>query len=112
MQVANRIRIAREKAELTQKQLAKRLRLGQSAISQWESGATKPDIQNRVKLSVVLRIPFSELFPESEQISQALMSDPRALQLLQHFVQLPPEQQEAMLVAVASLAEKQRTPVD
>lgn len=109
MDVATRIRLAREQMKMTQKDLAKRLRIGQSAISQWESGATLPDIENRLRLMVVLRLPFSELLPESDHVSKDLMKSPKALQVLQLFFQLPPEQQETAQVILASLVEKYRS---
>lgn len=108
MDIAARIRLARERAQWSQKQLAKKLRIGQSAISQWESGMTKPDIQNRLKLSLLLKIPFSELLPETQEVSGMLIKNPTALRLLQQFDQLTPADQEVVLMLAAALAEKHR----
>lgn len=105
MEVATRIRMAREQARLTQKQLAKLLKVAQSAISQWESGHTLPDLRTRVLVGSVLKIPLSELLPEAPGVSDILLKDPRVRQLIEHFARLPLALQESVLAHVANLAE-------
>lgn len=105
MDLPTRLRNARRRAALTQVDLAKQLRVNQGAISQWESGKTQPDLTNRIRLSEVLKIPLSEMLPEAGQISDDLLTDPRVRQLVNSYVQLPPEVQTAIQLHVLSLLE-------
>lgn len=57
------IRTLRRKASLTQKELALRLEVNQSAISQWETGRTLPDLEKLPKLAQALGVSIQELFP-------------------------------------------------
>ena len=52
----NRIREAREKANLTQVALAKMVNVTQGAVTQWERGATMPKLPTLMKLSSALNV--------------------------------------------------------
>lgn len=105
MDLGTRIRNARSRARLTQIGLAKQLRVNQSAISQWESGKIQPDLENRIRLSEVLKIPLAEILPEAGHISDDLWTDPRVRQLVNNYAQLPPAVQTAVQLHVLSLLE-------
>lgn len=105
MDLPTRLRNARLRARLTQVDLAKQLRTTQGAISQWESGKTQPDLQNRIRLAEILKIPLAEILPEAGQISDDLLTDPRVRQLVSSYAQLPPEVQTAIQLHVLSLLE-------
>jgi transcriptional regulator with XRE-family HTH domain len=49
------------KPQMTQEELAKQMGLGQSAISQWETGESIPNAIQMVKLAVVLKCPIDEI---------------------------------------------------
>lgn len=57
----NRIREAREKANLTQVALAKMVNVTQGAVTQWEHGATMPKLPTLVKLSTALNVSIEYL---------------------------------------------------
>lgn len=105
MDLSTRIRNARKRAGLTQTELAHKLRVNQSAISQWESGKAQPDLNNRIRLSEILKVPLAEILPEAGAISDDLLTDPRVRQLINSFVQLPIEVQTAIQLHVLSLLE-------
>lgn len=60
------ISMAREKAGITQYELAKRLNVTQGAVSQWESGQTKPRSDMLVRLADTLGVTVDELLRGGE----------------------------------------------
>jgi Zn-dependent peptidase ImmA (M78 family)/DNA-binding XRE family transcriptional regulator len=65
--VANQLREAREERGWTQKDLAHRLGRTQTAISYWESGKRKPDIDDLLDLATALGEDVSYFFPPERQ---------------------------------------------
>lgn len=57
-----RIRRARQRAKLTQDQLAKRMGVSRPTITQWETGATTPHAKKLEELAKHLGLPRLELF--------------------------------------------------
>lgn len=104
MEISTLIRKTRIEAGLTQAELGKKLSVGQSAVSQWESpDGTKPQLEHRIKLSVILQIPFEQLLPEVGEVAESLLKDPQVLQLVYNFLQLPPSMRAATLLNVVAL---------
>lgn len=58
------IRTLREKAKLTQTELATQIGVKPNSVSMWESGACIPRIDTLIKLMDLLKCDFSDLFPE------------------------------------------------
>lgn len=61
MKIGENIRNARRRQDMTQEQLAEYLNLSVSAVSQWESGRTMPDIALLPALTQMLGISADEL---------------------------------------------------
>jgi transcriptional regulator with XRE-family HTH domain len=59
IEFGRQLRDARRAARMTQAQLAKRLRVGQQAVSSWERGTSRPETR-------VLALALAELFPEHD----------------------------------------------
>lgn len=53
MSMSNRLQDLRQKAQISQEELAERIGVSRQAISKWESEQTNPDIENIVRLSEV-----------------------------------------------------------
>lgn len=79
MNLSNRIQSLRETNKLSQEELAEKLEVSRQAISKWENGVSKPDINNIVKLSEIygvttdflltgVEIPKNELEEETQII--------------------------------------------
>ena len=51
----------RKEKGLTQKQLAEKLKIYQSNMSNWENGITEPDIQSLIKIADILDVHIDEL---------------------------------------------------
>jgi transcriptional regulator with XRE-family HTH domain len=67
--ISRTIKTYRELLNMTQEELAQKIRVGTSTIEKYESGEHIPSTQTLLKLSTVLDIPASELFTQ-ESISK------------------------------------------
>lgn len=56
------LRALREAANLTQKEAAAKLGVGQSAVSMWETGESKPKTEILPQIAAVYGCSISELF--------------------------------------------------
>jgi transcriptional regulator with XRE-family HTH domain len=63
--IAKNIRQYREDHNLTQQELALKLRIGTKKIEMYESGESVPDTQTILRLSTVLDIPASEFLKDA-----------------------------------------------
>ena len=59
------IRKLREKNNITQRQLAERLRVSDKTISKWETGLSVPDADMLIRISEVLETPVSTLLGQT-----------------------------------------------
>lgn len=59
-----RIRELRQAANVSQRFLAEKLGVGQSAVSQWESGDTYPSLDKLDDLSTLLGCSIADLFDD------------------------------------------------
>ncbi|NRD76374.1 helix-turn-helix transcriptional regulator [Bacillus sp. BRMEA1] len=64
--IGQTIKSAREYRNLTQEELAQKMRMGTNTIEKYESGEQVPSNQTLLKLSSVLDIPASELLKLQE----------------------------------------------
>ena len=92
--VCERIRYYRKKNGMEQKQLAQTLGITANAVTNWENGRSRPDIQMLPRLCQILNISLYELFGIPDpylhytQNEQAVIEDYRALsEPHQRFVQ-------------------------
>ena len=63
-----RIEQFRKRAKITQVELANKLGVTQSAISQWESGATQPEVGKLLKMSEIFGCTVDELLKEDRAV--------------------------------------------
>lgn len=59
--IGQTIKTCREKLNMTQEELAQKIRVGTNTIEKYENGEQIPSTQTILKLSTVLDIPASEL---------------------------------------------------
>jgi transcriptional regulator with XRE-family HTH domain len=98
MAIGHRIKKAREDAGLTQRELAKRIRLSPGLIGQWESHRKKPGRDILPRLADALVLDITVLLNDSgDQRPGVLIRDPKQLALIRRFKQLSPRQQESIL---------------
>ena len=61
--VATRVRSARRRAGLTQKELGKELGVGSISVSRWERAVTSPSLARLQRMAEVTGTPLADLFP-------------------------------------------------
>ena len=71
----------RERLNLTQQELAVKLRIGTSTIEKYENGCQQPDTQTILKISTILDVPASERLEHGFTACQTGL-DPELEQLL------------------------------
>lgn len=101
--IGERIRQRRKEMNLTQRDLAKVLKISHVSISQWERDDSEPTGKNLFALSKALQCtPTWILFSDEEQpplapMEEAEILDARQKELLYLFSALPESEQEAQL---------------
>lgn len=110
--LGNRLRHAREHAKLTQAQLADRVGVTSSAISQWETGAvSRISAANLRRTAAVLRVSLDWLLSGedghevSEESADYQFIEPADGELMALWHQLTSTQRAALLDQVRALAE-------
>lgn len=91
--VANNIKVARTKKNMTQMNLADEMGVSYQAVSNWERGNSMPDISRLQELCIILDISFEELVGERNQeteIVEKLMSNKEAEVTIEEIVQVAP----------------------
>lgn len=62
--IAKKIKLARVEADLTQTQLAQRIKAKQKSISRYETGASLPSLETLVKIAKALKKPAGYFLDE------------------------------------------------
>jgi len=62
MEIGNKIHCLRKQNNLSQEELAEKLKVARQTISKWELGETSPDLIQAKKLSQIFAISLDELF--------------------------------------------------
>ena len=91
--VANNIRAARTKINMTQMNLADEMGVSYQAVSNWERGNSMPDISRLQEICNVLGISFEELVGERSkqtEIVEKIMKDEETEVNLEEIVQVAP----------------------
>ena len=87
--LAGNIRLARNKVELTQEELADKIGVKRAALASWETGRAKPDIDDFMKLCCALRIKPEELSGISFEYELSGLQQP-VVELAKILATLPP----------------------
>ena len=109
--IGERIRARRKELKLTQKSLAKALKLSDVSISQWERDDSEPTGKNLFALTTVLKcsptwILYGDEDKAPEEITdQPVILDEKKQELLDLFDALPESEQDALLMQVRSRVE-------
>jgi transcriptional regulator with XRE-family HTH domain len=103
MNIGQRLFSARRRAGLSQQQVADYLGKNKAAVSLWETSVNTPTVNDRVDLSKLLDIPFSDLLPEAQTPVET--TDPVLLQVIERWPAIAPRLRPAVLMLVAKLAE-------
>lgn len=104
MEISEKIKKAREGKGWSQRDLADKMGVSNSAVAQWELGQTVPKMANRHDLSVKLGIPFIDLLPELTVAGKASEEDREILMLVQQLLELPRRVRRVLLMTAVETA--------
>ncbi len=68
LNVADRIRYLREKAGMTQTDLANRLGISRSAVNSWEMSLSSPSLTNIIEMSRIFHVSSDYILSSSEKL--------------------------------------------
>lgn len=77
MKIGEQIKKRRQELNMTQEDLAQKLNVARSTISNWEIGRNYPDIQLIVSISDALDLSLDTLLREESDIVQEIANDTR-----------------------------------
>ena len=101
--IARNILYHRKKLGLTQKELAARLGVRNSAISNWEKEQNSPDIETLFSMCTLFGISVSEMYGiESEPVPSSSVLAPDERKLLEDYRTLNDQGKEHIRVCMAS----------
>jgi len=106
--IGRKITRARTHLGLRQTDLAYRLNVEQSAISNWERGLSVPELNSRIKLAAALELPLTELMPAAGEIEADVFSNPQVQRIVESFVALPPSTRLAIEALLLDLRRHDR----
>ena len=75
MELGNRIKTEREKFNMSQDDLAKKMDISRQAISKWETGSSYPDIEKILKLSEIFNLSLDELVKGDKSFQKNLIKE-------------------------------------
>ncbi len=102
MKLADRVRMARRKSNLTQEALGEALQVSRSAVANWDAGGASPSASNLQQLAKVCHVAYEWLATGRGEMllpshvhdvpaaHSLLVEDPAEMRLLQAFRRAPP----------------------
>ncbi|MDD6154918.1 MAG: helix-turn-helix transcriptional regulator [Eubacteriales bacterium] len=74
-EICNKLKEARQKAGMTQEQLADRIMVSRVTVSHWENGRSLPDIASLITLSDLYQISLDELVKGDPKMKDKIVQD-------------------------------------
>ncbi len=103
-----RLKQARLKARLSQRDLAERIKVGRATIQRWERGVDLPSIRSILVLGEAVGTSASYLVGFRETPERAVFPDEQGKCLLKIFESLPPGAKVALLESAKDLLQAQK----
>lgn len=82
MTFGKKLKQLREKFELTQEELAQKLKVSRQAVYKWETDKGYPDMENLIQISELFQVTIDELMKTDKKLQQKFRID-KPKQLLQ-----------------------------
>lgn len=102
MDIGQRIKSLREQKNLAQKELATILKIGNSTLSQYETGTRTPSDDMKIAIANYFGVSLDFLLGRNEKEPASISTDglsERDIRLVKWFRSLPAEKQKAILTA-------------
>jgi len=74
--IPSRIRVARERAGLSQRDLAARAGVSENTVQRAESGANQPSVQTLWQIAYALQVKLDDLFVDGSENTPDLVAPP------------------------------------
>lgn len=100
----DRLKMLRQKMNLTQKQLGKKLGLSNKTISNYENGDRQPDNETLLKLAEFFGVSVNYLLGETD--NPKLLDDTIVILTDKDLENMPPEVQETVLSIIDTIKRK------
>lgn len=104
MSIGLNIKSYRQRAGLTQNELADKLGVARSTVTQWENGLSNPRMGMVVRLANTFGVMSSDLVAENNNYSTA--TDPVLDRLIQSYISLNPEGRVVLAATVETLSKE------
>lgn len=75
MKIGERLKVKRQEADLTQKELAEILHVSRQTVSSWEVGRTYPDLETLVAISELYQTPLDDLLKEDSRMVEEITNE-------------------------------------
>lgn len=98
---AERIRMLRLRAGLSQQELGRQLGVSAVAVGKWERGQTQPDIRSLTRMADIFGTTIDDLCDHT--VSQSVPESPNVAVMTRAFRQLTPEEQEKYIAVGRAL---------
>lgn len=85
-EISLKLKEARQKAGMTQEQLADRIMVSRVTVSHWENGRSLPDIASLITLSDLYQISLDELVKGDPKMKDKIVQDAKNQQILKYEV--------------------------
>jgi len=102
MEMHDRIRTARKAAKLSQRDVARELKVSNSAVAQWELGDTKPTHDNILSFAILTKADVAWLLGITEN---ADTDDAELAALVAHWHRLPTDRRKMVLRMVMTASD-------
>lgn len=111
IEIGNRIKLRRKDLKLTQTDIHKCCGIASGALSQIENGTRVPSVLAFYKLAITLKCSMEYLITGESTNSKISNFQTEAEELLHNFTQLPPDDQEDLLVLAKLKADRVRAQI-
>lgn len=82
MELATALKAARQRANLSQQDVADELHISRQSISKWETGKTLPDIENLIRLSTLFDLSLDDLIKGDTTMMTKISHDSKIFTIL------------------------------
>lgn len=106
------LRLAHKPKRLTQEKIGEYCGVSKSAVAQWESGATVPEIERLIKLREKVNFSLDWLLTGKGDIGQVYISDPRIDKVVQAMRGMEIEDAERLVAISGTFPGRKRFEVD
>lgn len=106
------LRLAHKPKRLTQEKVGEYCGVSKSAVAQWESGATVPEIERLIKLREHVTFSLDWLLTGKGDIGQVYISDPRIDKVVQAMRGMEIEDAERLVAISGTFPGRKRFEVD